>query len=81
MQLARVRAINVTPRHNSEELYRLDLLGIGSDNSNSFSKVVFLVYILGEELAFAKSCELSKIWHLQLNTRPHARRNQSPCNI
>ena len=31
----------MTPGHNSEDLYRLDSLGIGSGNSNSFSKVVF----------------------------------------
>ena len=41
LQSARARAIIVSPGHNSEELYKLDSLGSGSGNSNSFSKVVY----------------------------------------
>ena len=41
LQSARARAINATPGHDSEELYKMeDSLGSGSGNSNSFLEVV-----------------------------------------
>jgi hypothetical protein len=72
LQSARATATKVTPDNNFDEFYRLNSLSIATGNSNSVGKAVFFWFrsYWVEELSFPKSCELSKIWHLRLNTRP-----------